>query len=180
MTSLNPTLKVLALPILFIGACSFAGFLPADAAEPEKCQISCIEPHAACTESEKVIETLKEITAALNDGDLETVSSYLDDGCTTFDKGTKKLIVGKQAVLDDLKRRIAAHNATSQEPLKAYTIDHPYAKVNGDVCVVTFVAHKEYGGKHPMKMESRCTDIFVRRGEKWKKLHYRSDWKRAK
>lgn len=149
-------------------------------ARADECKISCIEPHAKCSESEKVIETLKTLTAAVNKRDFERIGEFLDDGCTTFDKGSRKLIVGKQAVMDDIKRRAHEHDAQSAEPLVSFTIDHPFAQVDGDTAVVTFVAYKEYGGKQPRKMESRCTDIFVRRGDTWKKLHYRSDWKRAK
>lgn len=162
----------------FFIVAGFLALLPASAGE--KCKISCIEPHAKCPDSVKVIEILKEMTAALSHGDFDRASEYLDDGCTTFDKGSHKLIVGKQAVIDDIKKRADEHKAGSAEPLVSFTIDHPYAKVDGDTAVVTFVAHKEFGGEKPKKMESRCTDIFVRRGDTWKKLHYRSDWKKAK
>lgn len=150
------------------------------AGEKEHCQMSCIDPHTGCEESAKVIEEVKAITAALNDGNVDKASEFFDEHCTTFDKGRHKLISGKQAVIDDIKKRLELHNANSQEPLKSYTIDHPYAFVHGDTATVTFVAYKEYGGEHPVKMKSQCTDIFVKRGEKWKKLHYRSDWKRVK
>jgi len=153
---------------------------PACAGEDKDCKISCIEPHSGCTESAKIIEDLKEIVHALNTGNIEKAAEYYDDQVTSIDKKTKKLITGKKAVIDDLKQRMEAHNSNSQEPLKQVTIDHPMAFVHGDTATVTFVAYKEYGGERPYKMESHCTDIFVKRGDKWKKLHYVSNWKRVK
>jgi len=154
--------------------------LPACADEAEKPKMSCVEPHAGCSESAKIIEDLKEIVQALNTGNVDKAAEYYDEQCTSIDKKTHKLISGKQAVIADLKKRLEQHSPNSQEPLKAITIDHPYAFVHGDTATVTFVAYKEFGGEHPYKMESRCTDIFVKRGDKWKKLHYVSNWKRVK
>lgn len=141
----------------------------------KQCRVSCVNPHAACTESEKVIETLRMLFDAVHKGDFETMSAHMDDGVTTFDEGTKKLIQGKEAVLADLKRKFETNKALGLESL---TIDNPYAKVTGNVAVVTFVARKVYGGKKPSKMESHSTEIFVNEGGKWKKMHYRSNWKK--
>lgn len=145
----------------------------------DHCAIHCIEPYAACSESEKVVDVLRLITKALAHGDLNTAAEYMDEKCTAFDAGSKKLIVGKDALLKELHRKFEEHGPGTAEPLVSYTIDHPYAKVTGDVAVVTFVALKEYGGKKPQKLESRSTDIFVKREGKWKKMHYRSNWKRV-
>lgn len=153
---------------------------PVIAGEDEKCKVSCVEPHSGCPESAKIIEELKEIVHALNTGNVDKAAEYYDDNCTSIDKKTHKVISGKQAVIDDLKIRMEQHNPNSKEPLKSITIDHPYAFVHGDTATVTFVAYKEFGGEHPFKMESHCTDIFVKRGDRWKKLHYVSNWKRVK
>lgn len=149
------------------------------AGQHEHCAIHCIEPYAACSESEKVVEVLRVITKALAHGDLSTAAEYMDEKCTAFDAGSKKLIVGKEALMKELHRKFEEHGPGTAEPLLSYTIDHPYAKVTGDMAVVTFVAVKEYGGKKPQKLESRSTDIFVKREGKWKKMHYRSNWKRV-
>ncbi|CAN5711549.1 hypothetical protein BH10CYA1_BH10CYA1_06510 [soil metagenome] len=139
-------------------------------------KISCTNPHAACLESEKVLDTLKILFRAYSKGDLETAGQYMDDDCTTFDEASKTLIVGRKAVLDDLKKKIHGWEV-SDSPLTAYTMEHPYAKVDGDMAVVSFVAVKEFGGKHPQRFKSHCTDIFKKEDGKWKKLHYRSNWK---
>ncbi len=164
-------------------ACLTLPCKPALAVEGEDasaCKISCVEPTTGCAESAKIIEELKEIVHAINTGNIDKAAEFYDDSCTTIDRGTHKLISGKQAVIDDLKKRMELHAPNSQEPLKSLTIDHPYAFVHGDTATVTFVAYKEYGGEHPYKMESHCTDIFVKRGDMWKKLHYVSNWKRVK
>ena len=143
------------------------------------CKIECTEPLATCSESEKVIETLKLLADAYARGDLTTYEAYLDDGCTTFDEETKKLIVGKQAVLEHLKLRFQEFAPDGKKPLMSYRIEHPYAKVTGDTAVVTFVADVQVGGKNPYKAENHITDIFVRHGDKWKKLHYRGRWRKV-
>ncbi|MBC8000685.1 MAG: DUF4440 domain-containing protein [Leptolyngbya sp.] len=169
--------SLLSLSLAFVSATVLT--VPARAGE-EACKVSCIDPHHGCDESAKVVEVVKELTNALASGNLEKAAPFFDEHCTTFDKGSHKMITGKEAVLKDIQTRLILHNPNSQEPLKAYTIDHPYAFVHGDTATVTFVAYKEYGGAHPSKMKSQCTDIFVKRGDQWKKLHYRSDWKRVK
>ncbi|HEY9730650.1 MAG TPA: nuclear transport factor 2 family protein [Drouetiella sp.] len=139
-------------------------------------KISCVNPHAACAESEKVLDTLKVLFRAYSKGDLETAGKYMDDDCTTFDESSKSLIVGRKAVLEDMRTKIHGWEV-SDSPLISYTMEHPYAKVDGDMAVVSFVAFKEFGGKHPQKFKSHCTDIFKKEDGKWKKLHYRSNWK---
>lgn len=141
-------------------------------------KVRCIEPYAACAESEKVIETLNLMLKLIVKGDLDSYQDYLADGCTTFDEGTKKLIAGREAVIADLKRKIEEWAPTGESPLLSYTIDRPYAKVTGNTAVVTFKAVKEFGGKHPVKMEAQVTDVFIKEGEKWKKLHFRARWKK--
>ncbi len=147
--------------------------------QTDLCKISCVAPIAADGDSEQVIETLKILVQALNQGDLTTYEQYLADGCTTFDEGNKHLIVGKQAVLDSLKDKMTRYRADGDTPLVSYTIDHPYAKVTGDVAVVSFKAVREIGGKHPSKEVCKATDIFVKDGSKWKKLHYRVKWHKS-
>ncbi|MBX9692818.1 MAG: nuclear transport factor 2 family protein [Cyanobacteria bacterium] len=140
-------------------------------------KVECLNPHAACAESEKVIETLKLIVHAYTEGNFDEFGKYMTEGVTTFDAGTHKLIVGKKDVVADVKKRwTEAHGGDS--PVLSYTIYHPYAKVTGDKAVVTFKAIKEVGGKHPEKLVSKCTDIFVKEDGLWKKLHYRSDWEK--
>lgn len=142
--------------------------------------IECIKPHTACKESKVVIDTLMKISKAYSHGDFDAFASYLDDEVTIFDKRKKKVIVGKDAVLADVKRRWQkAH--VGPKPVISYTIEHPYAKVMGNTAVVTFKAIKVIGGsKKPKTYISKSTDVFVKKDGQWKKLHYISDWKKAK
>ncbi len=142
-------------------------------------KVACLHPHAACPESEQVIETLKTISHLYSEGNFNELSNFIDDGITTFDEKNNKLIVGKDAVMDDIKKRWnSAHDQGS--PILSYTINHPYAKVTGDHAVVTFEGVKTIGGKNPETLVSRCTDMFVKKEGTWKKLHYRSCWKKGK
>lgn len=142
-------------------------------------KVSCDNPHAACAESEKVIETLKLMSHLYSEGNFDEYSKYIDNDVTTFDEKNKKYIMGKAAVVEDMKTRWnAAHSGGT--PIINLSINHPYAQVTGDQAVVTFEAVKTIGGKAPETMSSRCTDIFVKKDGTWKKLHYRSNWKKCK
>jgi ketosteroid isomerase-like protein len=140
------------------------------------CKIKCVDPHAACEESAKVIQIVLDMYKAYSEGDIDTLSKYLDKDCTTFDEGTKKLISGREAVLADIKSWLSKNSASVNSPLLAYTIEHPFCQVSNDQAVVTFTALKELGGDHPRKFKSRCTDIFRKDGDSWVRTHYRSNW----
>ena len=142
--------------------------------------VHCLSPHAACEESKVVIDTLMKVSKTYSQGDFDGFGKFLDDDVTVFDDRKKKLIVGKEAVLDYVKKRWKdAH--VGPNPVLSYTIEHPYAKVNGDTAVVTFKAIKVIGGtQNPGTYESKSTDIFVKKHGEWKKLHYVSHWKKVK
>lgn len=140
------------------------------------CKVTCVEPHANCDESKKVIETLQAMAHALNKGDIATYESYLDDGCTTFDEGSKKLLVGKKAVMENMTVRDG--KGADSQLLNSITIDQPYCQVSGNTAVVTFKAIRELGGEHPHTEVCHATDVFVKVGDGWKRLHFRGHWKK--
>lgn len=140
------------------------------------CTFKCVDPHAACTQSEEVLETMKEYIKAASRSDFATCAKYMDAGCTTFDDATKELIVGRDAVLEHLKASLKKY-AAKDDPLLTYVIEHPYAKVTGDVAVVTFTATKSFGGTEHQVLKSRCTDVYKKEDGLWKKTYYRSNWK---
>lgn len=145
------------------------------------CQVHCVAPTAACSESEKVIDTLKLLVKAYTAGDLKTYEEYLDDNCSTFHEDTKKLVSGKENILAHLKESFAANRQGGPHPLVSYTIDQPYAKVTGDTAVVTFIAYRSVGGEHPVREKTHITDIFVKRDGKWKKLQFHAGrWQKTK
>lgn len=147
-------------------------------AEPDSgCEIKCLDPQACCEESKKIISILQELAQAIVSGDLATFDKYLDEHCTSFDETSKKLVVGKQALLDEIRGKLKVYGQDGKKPLKTYTIDYPYAKTAGDSCVVTYVVHKETGGNRPGKEKSRVTAIFTKHEGEWKLLHYRGWWK---
>lgn len=181
-----------AIVLTALATCSSA--VPSKAAESEStaaessrgaaaqtCKVNCIDPHPCCPESEKVIEVLKKLTTAYAHGDIKTYEEYLDDNCTTFNESKKTLVTGKENVLAELRRKFVDFAPGGSKPLKSFTIDLPYAKLSpdGSTCTVTFVAIREIGGAHPMTEESHITDVFVKRGDNWKKLHYRGAWKKV-
>jgi len=143
------------------------------------CKFSCLDAHPSCEESAKVIETVEYVLKAFFKGDLATVSKYLDDNCTTFDESTNTLIKGKQNVMADLKRKVTANEDQEEAPLISFTMDQPYAKVTGNTAVVSFIAIKVLGGKHPQKLVSHTTEVLVKDGDVWKKIHYRTNYKKV-
>jgi ketosteroid isomerase-like protein len=145
--------------------------------EPTVCKVDCLDPHPACEESQKVIETLKMIYEAYGRNDLAAVAPYIDDDCTTFEQNTKTLVVGKKAVLADVQKRINEYRDDKESPILSYTIKSPWAEVKGDTAVVTFVGVKKFGGKHPQTFESHCTDVFKKKDGKWLKMHFVANWK---
>jgi hypothetical protein len=48
------------------------------------------------------------------------------------------------------------------------------------MAVVTYHAVQEIGGNKPFKAEAFMTDVFVKDGNEWKKVHERGEWKRMK
>jgi hypothetical protein len=142
-----------------------------------QCKINCTAPHAACSGSAEVLSIVQNIYKALSERDFDAIGKYIDENCTKFDQATGTVIVGRKAIIEDLKNQMAKLGPGSKTPLLSYTIDHPYAHVSGDNAVVTFTAFKELGGEHPQKFESHCTDIFKREGNSWMKISYRSNWK---
>ena len=142
-----------------------------------QCKINTTAPHAACSESAQVLGVVQDIYKSLSEHDLDAVGKHIDENCTKFDQATGKLIVGRKAILEDMKEQLEKVAPGTKTPLLSYTIDRPYAHVKDDTAVVTFTAFKEFGGEHPKKFESHCTDIFKREGSSWMKISYRSNWK---
>ncbi len=142
------------------------------------CKIKCLDPHAATEESARVIDILQKIYIAYADKDLDYIGKHLAPECITFYEGDKKVISGKQAALDDIKEWTEKESKNTEAPLKEIVLDHPYCNIDKDVAVITFVAIKEVGGKHPSKSKSHCNDVFKKDGDTWLLLtHYRSSWK---
>ncbi|HEY9720221.1 MAG TPA: nuclear transport factor 2 family protein [Trichormus sp.] len=166
-----------------IAVLAFPISLHAVAAEEKtaQCQISCVSPFPTDAEGDRVIAVVKNITKALADRKFDDMLTYMDEQCTTYDGNTKRTVVGRDAIVADVKLKIAAEEAKSNAPIVSYEIDRPFAQVNGDTAVVCFVLVKDVGGAHPTKYAEHCTDVFVKRGQDWKKLNFRSDtWKRCK
>jgi len=145
------------------------------------CEITCVSPFPTDAEGDRVIAVIESITKALAERKFDQMMTYMDEGCTTYDGNTKRSVVGREAIVADVKQKILAEEAKSKAPILSYSIDRPFAQVNGDTAVVCFVLVKTLGGAHPQKFEEHCTDVFVKRGQDWKKLNFRSDsWKRRK
>ncbi len=147
--------------------------------EQNQCVVSTIDPHPACSESSVVIDTVEKFNHSYTHGDFKTCAELIEDNCTTFDDVTKKLIVGRQAILDHMKEKWAAHAPSSNAPLASFDITTPYAEVKGDTATVIYVAVKKYGGEYPAKFESHINCVYVKKDGHWLMSHYKSSWKRV-
>ena len=159
--------------------CSLPSFCESGAA-PD-CTVKAIAPYSCDPEASKVIAVVERITKALAARDFAAMAEEMDEHCSTYDEITRKLVVGRDAVIADVKRKLAEEEQRLHEPITQFTIDRPFARIKGDEAVVCFVLIKQLGGDRPKRYESGCTDIFVKRDGEWKKLHYRGDnWKLIK
>jgi hypothetical protein len=151
-----------------------------DITEPKKLlEVTFVEPDTVSEEEGKVLQSLKAIYEAYLRGDWATFEKHLDPSCTKYDGDTKLRFTGSKAIIERMQLEMANY-LKSDSPLVSYTIDHPYARINGDMATVTFVAIRVFGGKHPATYESHCSDIFLKEDGMWKKVYYRSNWKLVK
>ncbi len=142
------------------------------------CSVSCSEPMEKTCDI--LLGTLKATVKAVAEKDFVEMAKHLDENCTTYNVITKKTVVGRDAVVKDVREKMAIEEKRLKVPAIALTIDHPFAKITGDKAVVTFILRKEVGGANPAVFESHVTDVFVKRDGQWKKLHYcGGDWKRV-
>jgi ketosteroid isomerase-like protein len=184
-----PTIALLALGFVYCSPLNYPSALAAETKETkiakdtkdtkDECDVTCVDPHAACVESQKVIDTLHEMAKAINKGDFEHFAEYFDENVTTFDDITKQLLVGKKQVIARIKERYEQSVQASEAHAVSYTIYQPYAKVHGNTATVTCVLRKVMGGKHPVVFESHDTKVFVKEGDKWKELHSQGLWKKV-
>jgi ketosteroid isomerase-like protein len=150
-----------------------------DPMQKSQVKFACINHHPDCAEAEEVIQTLAIYAKAYVSQDYKTCAEYMAEGITTFDEHTKKLIVGREAVLADMKERLDKAAPDSDSPLVSYTIDNPVALVKGNSATVCCIGIKVYGGKHPRTMESHSSYVFIKEDGRWKKSHFRTDWKQV-
>ncbi len=169
----------LSLSIVTVAGPATASEITNEPTRTSACAISCSQPME--NNCETIIAVLKVITKAVAEKDFVELAKHLDENCTTYDVGTKKTVVGRENIITSVKAKIAAEEKRLKVPAISFTIDQPFAKINGDKAVVSFILKKEVGGTNPAIFESHVTDVFVKRDGDWKKLHFcGDDWKRVK
>lgn len=145
------------------------------------CAVSLVDPTESGVDADQIIEMLRGITKALADHDFAGMAKYMDDNCSTYNEHTKKLVTGRDNIISDVKSAVESEERRLKVPPIQFTVDHPYVRVADETATVNFVLVKQIGGSHPVKYESHCTDVFVKRNGQWKKLLFRGDdWKVVK
>ena len=181
---ISVSLSLATFGLAIFTACTLSG-APAFAEGESKadgkkiCHVKCNDPHAACSESERVIEALQHITRLISQGDFNDLGQHLDADVTTFDDTSKKLVTGRDAVIANLKAKWERAHKRAQNDVVSYTIDSPYAQVKGDTATVTFIARKVIGGPNPATYVSHSTDVFKKEGDRWVAIHYIGSWKKV-
>jgi ketosteroid isomerase-like protein len=186
LISASLSLTTLSLAIFTASTLSGAAAYAESESKPDSkanskkvCHVKCNDPHAACSESEKVIEALQHLTRLISQGDFNDLAQHLDADVTTFDDTSKKLVTGREAVIANLKEKWERAHKRAQNDVVSYTIDSPYAQVKGDTATVTFIARKVIGGPNPATYVSHSTDVFKKEGDRWVAIHYIGSWKKV-
>jgi hypothetical protein len=147
-------------------------------AAEQRCKFECTDPQTVDAQGKQVIDVLVKMMKSLESENYQEFSETLENDASMSDTSTKEMTAGKEAILAKIKSTIAKGQKEGS-PLIHFEIRAPFVSVKGDTAVVIFSAFKEYGGRHPYKMRSRCSDVFVLRDGKWLLIHHRTDWKLA-
>lgn len=139
-------------------------------------EFKCVDPRPSGKDATEVIGVLKGMLQALAECDYETFSASLDENAYMFDSRHKDTVRGKDEIVKRIKQNLVEeeHDKT---PLLSFTIIEPYAIAKEDVAVVTYSAVECFGGDKPHSMESRCSNVFIKKDNKWLMVQHRGDWK---
>ncbi len=144
----------------------------------ESIHVELIGAEAKDKQSEQVLEALQKLLQAISQKNLEQVGNCLSPDVVSFDDRSRKLISGKQAVLDHISKRVIGLD--SDDGIKSFVVYNPRVNVKGDTAMVSFRAVKETGGPKPARLESWCSEVFEHKNDEWLVLHFQSNWKPLK
>jgi hypothetical protein len=144
------------------------------------CRIICLQPDITNPEASVVLDTLEKLAKSYGEGDMVTYAKFVDDGCTTFDNATGRMVSGKAAHLKCMEDALAkSRKLYGESPVVSYTLEQPYARIKGDVATVTFRAIEQVGGNFNEKLQADATNLFIKRDNEWKLFHCRIKWKKV-
>ncbi len=170
---------ILGAFLILSASLAVALVLPVESgAAADKCKFECTGVQVVDGPGKEVVEVLEKMMKALELEDYQGFAATLEDDASMVDESTKEMTVGKEAILVKIKSCLI-QRPQNGAPLLHFQIQEPFARVKGDTGVVTFSAIKEYGGKHPYKMQSRCSDVFGLKDGKWLLIHHRAAWKKV-
>lgn len=139
-------------------------------------KFECIDPRPTGKEANEVINVLNGMLQALARCDFKKFSENLDEHAYMFDSQVNDVVLGKERIVARFKEAIKKEKK-EKSPLLSLTIREPYAITNGDVAVVTYSAEERFGGVNPRRLQSRCSNVFVKKDNKWFMVQHREDWK---
>jgi ketosteroid isomerase-like protein len=125
-----------------------------------------------------VVEELQKLMQALAKRDINEVGDCLSEEVTIFDPSNHGVVYGKKAVLEHISKNVIG--TTGDTGVKKLVIYHPYVSVKDDTAMISFHATKEPMNSHSPVLESWCSEVFERVGDRWKILHFQSNWKPQK
>lgn len=127
-------------------------------------------------EAQKVLSIIKEMATACINQDINTIASHMHDHVTSINQRTNVVLSGKESVIEHIREMFKKYSPEGETPLIAYDIKQPFIHVHGKEAIATYVAVAKIGGMHPTELRTKINEVFVKDGDQWQSIHYRSRW----
>ncbi|MGH9548196.1 MAG: nuclear transport factor 2 family protein [Terriglobales bacterium] len=126
------------------------------------------------SESAQVLDALQKLLQALGRKDINAVGECLSPDVIVLDTRSHNVIFGKKDVLDHISKNV--FGTGSKSPVKSIAVYNPYVDIKGDTAMVSFRAVKGLNDDRDSKLECWCSQVFERKDNQWKVLHFQSNW----
>ncbi|MCA9816187.1 MAG: nuclear transport factor 2 family protein [Cyanobacteria bacterium HKST-UBA01] len=127
-------------------------------------------------EAQKVLSIIKEMATACINQDIDTIASHMHDHVTSINQRTNVVLSGKESVIEHIREMFKKYSPDGETPLISYDIKQPFIHVHGKEAIATYVAVAKIGGMHPAELRTKINEVFVKDGDQWQSIHYRSRW----
>ena len=127
-------------------------------------------------EAQKVLSIIKEMATACINQDIDTIAGHMHDHVTSINQRTNVVLSGKESVIEHIREMFKKYSPEGETPLIAYDIKQPFIPIHGKEAIATYVAMAKIGGLHPTELRTKINEVFVKDGDQWQSIHYRSRW----
>lgn len=123
-----------------------------------------------------VLKIIKEMATACIHQDISTIARHMHKDVTSINKKTGVVLHGKEKVIEHIEQVFKQYSPKGSTPLVSYCITQPFIHVHGNEAIATYTGIAKIGGVHPTELRSRISEVFVKEGDDWKSIHYKSHW----